>query len=151
MNSPIGSLYLVASEKGLQGIFWEKQPAPLAKTLSSSAPEIKALALAQSQLGEYFRGQRKAFDLPLDIQGTEFQQRVWKELAKVPYGKTISYRELARRIKNEKAVRAVGTANGKNPLCVVIPCHRVIASDGTLGGYSGGLDVKARLLQIEQG
>jgi methylated-DNA-[protein]-cysteine S-methyltransferase len=150
MSSPIGTLYLVASARGLQGIYWKKQPVPLTRSLISSAPEIKALASAEQQLDEYFKGQRKTFDLSLHMQGTEFQKKVWKELLKIPYGKTISYGELARRIKNEKAVRAVGTANGKNPLCVIIPCHRVIASDGTLGGYSGGLTIKARLLQLEQ-
>lgn len=150
MDSMIGRLYLVASEKGLQGIYWKRQPVPMMKTLRALSSEVKVLAVAQSQLDQYFRGKRRDFDLPMDIQGTDFQKRVWTELNQIPYGKTISYRELANRIDNENAARAVGTANGRNPLCIIIPCHRVIASDGTLGGYSGGLEIKARLLQLEQ-
>jgi methylated-DNA-[protein]-cysteine S-methyltransferase len=150
MNSVIGRLYLVASEKGLQGIYWKRQPVPMMKNLRSPSPEVKILARAQSQLDEYLSGRRKNFDLPLDILGTDFQRRVWTELNKIPYGKTISYRELAIRIENENAARAVGTANGKNPVCIIIPCHRVISSDGTLGGYSGGLAIKTKLLQLEQ-
>jgi methylated-DNA-[protein]-cysteine S-methyltransferase len=151
LDSKIGPLYLVASETGLQGVFWKKQRAPLAGSLSSEAPEIRILARAKSQLEEYLSGQRQAFDLPLDIQGTPFQQKVWAQLSRIPYGKTVSYKDIARKIKNENAVRAVGTANGKNPLCIIVPCHRVIASDGTPGGYSGGLDIKHRLLELERG
>lgn len=151
MNSEIGPLFLVASEKGLQGVLWEKQNAPLVKSLNSQAQEIQILSQAKSQLEEYLSGKRKAFELPFDVEGTPFQKQVWKELSKIPYGKTVSYRELAQRIKREKAVRAVGTANGKNPLCIIVPCHRVIAADGSLGGYSGGLKLKQKLLELERG
>lgn len=142
MNSPIGKLYLTASQKGLAGVFWEKQNVPMKDTL--------LLRQAQRELNEYFSRQRKVFDVPFDLDGTEFQKKVWQQLLKIPYGKTISYSELADRIKNPKAVRAVGTANGKNPICVLIPCHRVIAADGSLGGYSGGLDKKSKLLELER-
>lgn len=149
MKSKIGPLYLVASEKGLQGVHWKKQSAPMMKSLNGSSLQIKSLAQAVEQLEEYFSGKRKKFDLPLHFQGTEFQKKVWKQLSKIPYGKTYSYRDIARKIKNEKAVRAVGTANGKNPFCIIVPCHRVIAADGTLGGYTGGLKLKTRLLGLE--
>lgn len=151
MTSDIGSLYLVASEKGLQGVFWEKQNAPLIKSLKSQTQEIQILSQAKNQLEEYLSGKRKVFELPFDVEGTPFQMQVWKELSKIPYGKTVSYRELAQRIQHEKAVRAVGTANGKNPLCIIVPCHRVIAADGSLGGYSGGLKLKQKLLELERG
>ena len=150
VNSKVGSLYLVASEKGLQGIFWKKQSEPMAKSLKETGAEIKILSKAVRELGEYFEGKRKKFDLPLTFNGTPFQNRVWKELYKIPYGKTYSYKDVADRIKNSKAVRAVGTANGKNPFCIVVPCHRVIAADGSIGGYSGGLGIKIKLLRLEQ-
>lgn len=141
MKSKIGSLYLVASEKGLQGIFWNKQNVPMAKS--------RILSESARQLEEYLSGKRKSFNLPLDVTGTPFQKSVWKELKKIPYGKTSSYKDIAQRIKNAKAVRAVGSANGKNPLCIIVPCHRVIAHDGGLGGYSGGPEIKKRLLKLE--
>ncbi len=148
-DSRIGPLYLVASEKGLQGVYWEKQRVPMATTLRSNAPEIENLTRAQTQLEDYLSGNRKNFDLALDVEGAPFQKQVWQELSKIPYGKTVSYTEIARRIKNDRAVRAVGTANGKNPLCIIIPCHRVIAANGSLGGYSGGLSIKEKLLRLE--
>lgn len=148
MNSKIGPLYLVASEKGLQGVFWKKQTTPMTKSLKGSEREIKILSQAAHELEEYFSSQRKKFEVPLDIHGTPFQKQVWEQLNKIPYGKTHSYKEIANQIKNAKAVRAVGTANGKNPLCIIV--HRVIAADGSLGGYSGGLDIKNKLLQLEQ-
>src|SRR4030095_12293191 len=101
-------------------------------------------------LKEYFSGVRHDFDLPLDIQGTAFQKRVWEQLRRIPYGKTASYRDIARMIGKKTAYRAVGNANGKNPLCIIVPCHRVIAADGSLGGYSGGLKIKTQLLKLEQ-
>jgi len=101
------------------------------------------------QFTEYFKGQRKKFDLPLEIVGTEFQKRVWKELEKIPYGETITYKELSIRLGDEKVIRAAASANGANPLSIIIPCHRVIGSDGSLIGYGGGLDVKEKLLQLE--
>lgn len=150
INSKIGTLYLVASEKGLKGMFWTKQAAPMAKSLDGAAPEIKILSRTTAQLDEYLNGKRKKFDLPLDAAGTAFQQQVWQELSKIPYGETRSYKDIARRIRNPKAVRAVGGANGRNPVCIIVPCHRVIAADGSLGGYSGRPGVKSRLLELER-
>ena len=142
----LGELYFLASEKGLQAVGWEKYKAPFASSLEQN----KHLSAAVAQMEEYVSGERKQFDLDFDIEGTEFQKKVWSALAKIPYGKTLSYRDVARKIKKEKAVRAVGGANGKNPLCIIVPCHRVIAADGTIGGYSGGLDRKRALLALEQ-
>jgi methylated-DNA-[protein]-cysteine S-methyltransferase len=102
------------------------------------------------QLGEYFAGERSRFDIPMALEGTGFQRRVWSELCSIPYGTTISYGELAHRIDNPKACRAVGSANGRNPIAVIVPCHRVVAGDGSLGGYGGGLDRKAVLLELER-
>ena len=101
------------------------------------------------QLEEYFAGRRRGFDLPLDLRGTDFQKRCWQELLKIPHGETRSYAEIARAIGNPAAVRAVGLANGKNPIAIIVPCHRVIGSDGSLTGYGGGLDVKRQLLELE--
>lgn len=102
-----------------------------------------------TQLAEYFRGERREFDLPLAPRGTEFQRKVWAALRRIPFGKTISYRQLAQNIGNPAAMRAVGGANGANPIAIIIPCHRVVAADGTLGGYTGGLGFKRRLLELE--
>jgi methylated-DNA-[protein]-cysteine S-methyltransferase len=141
MDSKIGPLYLVASDKGLMGIFWTRQTAPMAEKQNFQA--------VIDEVTEYLDGKRKKFDLPLDVVGTEFQKRVWKELLKIPYGKTVSYQSIANKI-GTNGVRAVGSAIGKNPLCIVIPCHRVIASNGGLGGYSGGLTIKKALLSMER-
>ena len=103
------------------------------------------------QLKEYFAGKRTAFSLPLNFSGTDFQKKVWSELMKIPYGKTISYQELALRLGDDKVIRAAGTANGKNPVAIIVPCHRVIGSDGTLVGYTGGLWRKKMLLEFEAG
>ena len=150
MNSPIGTLYLVATSKGLQGVYWKKQPSPITKSLVGTQPSVRNLAQAANELEEYFDGRRKKFTLPLDLAGTPFQKSVWAQLQKIPYGGTCSYKDIASKIKNSKAVRAVGSANGKNPLCIIIPCHRVIASDGSPGGYSGGTSLKTRLLTLEK-
>lgn len=149
-KSKIADLYLVASESGLSGVYWKKQALPLTKSLVGIRPQIKILKIVSKQLKEYFSGQRKKFNLPVDIMGTDFQVQVWKALAQIPYGKMVSYSDIAKKIKNSKAVRAVGSANGKNPLCIIVPCHRVIASDGSLGGYSGGLKFKKLLLELER-
>ena len=106
---------------------------------------------ATEQLRAYFDGKRKEFDLPLVLDGTPFQEKVWRALAEIPYGRTVSYGQLAKSIGSPKAVRAVGAANGRNPLPIVLPCHRVIGSDGKLHGYAGGLDIKAALLDLERG
>ncbi len=149
ITTPVGNLYLEASEKGLKALHWRKQSSRLAQTLSGSLPEEKILKNANEQLTQYFSGQRKDFDLPLDPEGTVFQQKVWRALSQIPFGKTVSYAAIAKKIKNSKAARAVGSANGKNPLCIIIPCHRVISSDGSIGGYAGGLTMKRRLLKLE--
>ncbi len=149
VQTEIGDIFLVASDKGLQTLLWEKQDTPLTKDLDQKIPAHKILREAAQQIKDYIAGRRTQFDLPLDITGTPFQQKVWNELRRIPFGQTISYAELAKRIKNPKASRAVGSANGKNSICVVIPCHRVIAADGSLGGFSAGLEVKRRLLAIE--
>lgn len=149
IKSPVGKLLLTADEKALTGIYFESKQAPLEDGWESrsSHPILKA---ARRQLEEYFAGKRKAFDLPLAPKGTVFQRRVWKALERIPYGKTQSYGEIARKIKNPKAVRAVGAANGANPIPIVVPCHRVIGADGKLIGYGGGLPRKQKLLALEQ-
>lgn len=105
---------------------------------------------AMEQLREYFSGQRKQFELPYELRGTEFQKKVWAALEAIPYGQTRSYREIAQAVGNPKAVRAVGAANGKNPMWIVVPCHRVIGADGGLTGYAGGVELKRALLELEQ-
>lgn len=148
MDSKIGPLYLVGSENALHGIFWEKWQVPMVDG-SQTTSEI-FLKKAAHQIEEYLSGRRRQFDLPLAPEGTEFQKRVWAELSKIPYGETRSYKDVATALNDPKASRAVGTANGANPLCIVVPCHRVVSADGSLGGYSGGLAVKKALLSLEQ-
>ena len=123
----------------------------MAQSLKGSGRAFQTLVKAERELKEYFSGKRKKFSVPLNAQGTAFQKSVWNQLSKIPYGETVSYRDIAIKIKNKKAVRAVGTANGKNPFCIIIPCHRVIAADGSLGGYSGGIQFKKKLLALETG
>lgn len=143
LETPAGPLYLIASERGLQSAYFGRPEAgvPMGRT--------PILAQAERELEEYFAGRRREFEIPLDVQGTPFQAKVWAVLARIPYGQTLSYGDVALRIGSPRAVRAVGTANGRNPVCVLVPCHRVIAADGSLGGYSGGLEVKERLLALE--
>ncbi len=149
MKSKIGPLYLVATKNGLMGVFWSQHSSPLQKTLLGNEPQLKVLSKAVTEIEEYLEGDRKKFDLKLDLNGTPFQMKVWQQLAKIPYGETVSYLEIAKMLKSPKAARAVGTANGKNPLCIIIPCHRVIATNGSMGGYSGGLLIKSKLLKLE--
>jgi len=149
MESGIGPLWLVASEKGLRGVHWEPQTVPMADA-GCETPAKHILMMTVRQLEEYLSGARKVFDVPLDIRGTDFQKSVWQELQRIPYGETVSYRDIASRLKNQKAFRAVGTANGKNPISIIIPCHRVIAADGSLGGYAGGFDIKSKLIELEK-
>ncbi len=147
--SPVGELLLLSSTAGLLAIRFEEE----AKALLPSAEwrcEAEPFHEAIEQLQEYFAGERVDFDLPLAPQGTPFQLKVWKALQKIPYGETISYAELARRIGNPAAVRAVGAANGSNPIPIIIPCHRVIGSNGALVGYGGGLHIKKALLALEK-
>jgi methylated-DNA-[protein]-cysteine S-methyltransferase len=149
MHSSLGSLYLVASAAGLRGVYWTKQAFPMLSALQAKSMEASVLSRSAEEISEYLSGKRKSFEFPVDPVGTPFQKRVWLQLQKIPYGRTCSYGEIARKLKKPRAVRAVGTANARNPLCIVIPCHRVIASNGTLGGYSGGLKKKQRLLSLE--
>lgn len=149
-QSPLGPLTLAASERGLSGVYFAEH-----KHFSGVAdwqPDAGQPYLQQAiqQLHEYFHGGRRAFDLPLDLSaGTAFQQAVWRALQAIPYGQTCSYRDLAVHLNNPAAVRAVGAANGKNPVSIIIPCHRVIAVSGALTGYAGGLENKQRLLRFE--
>lgn len=146
MDSLIGPLYLVANDHALEFVLWKKLSIPMAKSLEDS----NILKIAVSEIEAYLKGELKKFTVPLDPKGTEFQKKVWKQLSLIPYGKTCSYKDIAIKLKDKNASRAVGTANGKNPLSLIVPCHRVIASDGTLGGYAGGLDIKSKLLSLEK-
>ena len=141
---------VLASSKGIKKIFLNptKETTELtsATKLRSDDPYLFGIF---SQLEEYFAGTRKKFDVPLDLEGTDFQKKVWEELKKIPYGKTISYKTLAEKLGDVKSIRAVGKANGQNPIAIIIPCHRVIGSDGSLTGYAGGLDIKEKLLHLE--
>lgn len=150
MESPVGRLLLTADERALTGIYFQGgYPAVGDDWKERSAHPV--LRAAKRQLGEYFAGRRRNFDLPLAPKGTPFQLSVWKALLGIPYGKTRSYGDIARKIGKPKAVRAVGAANGANPIPLVVPCHRVIGSDGSLTGYGGGLPRKQRLLALEHG
>jgi len=147
IDSPVGKLRLVASSKGLTAIDVKATYSKLATKPDGRAQEI--LAEARKQLTQYFAGDRKKFDIPLDLRGTPFQIKAWKTLTRIPYGKTISYSEQAKAMRNAKAFRAVGSANGRNPIPIVVPCHRVIAGNGELGGYSLGLKMKRQLMNLE--
>ncbi len=148
LDTPIGQLTLVASEAGLNMILFESEDPPEIDAAIDESDPI--LSSAARQLSEYFAGERREFDLPLDLEGTEFQKDAWLALADVPYGETTSYGEQAQAIGRPGAFRAVGAANGRNPVPIVLPCHRIVGADGSLTGFAGGLDVKARLLALEQ-
>jgi methylated-DNA-[protein]-cysteine S-methyltransferase len=149
LESPIGTLLLAADANGLQQILFSTDGRP-ARPDPTWQEDAAALAEVVRQLNAYFAGELENFDLAVSPQGTPFQQKVWRELQKIPYGETLSYGELARRIGNPKACRAVGLANGSNPISIVIPCHRVIGSNGKLTGYGGGLPIKEKLLALEK-
>jgi methylated-DNA-[protein]-cysteine S-methyltransferase len=148
--SPVGRLKLVASESGLIAILWENEN-PRRVRLSEQVEDDHQSILVETerQLGEYFAGKRDVFSIPLDMRGTDFQKDVWRALQGIPFGKTQSYGEIAKQLGRPMASRAVGAANGRNPISIVVPCHRVIGSSGKLTGFAGGLDVKAQLLQLE--
>jgi methylated-DNA-[protein]-cysteine S-methyltransferase len=148
MPSPVGELLLVAGPRGLTNIVYPNDRGSHVPLQQWKEGGSVCHAAAQ-QLKEYFGGIRNTFDLPLDPHGTPFQQRVWRALLAIPYGETISYGELARRIGRPTSQRAVGAANGQNPLPIVVPCHRVIGSNGSLTGYGGGLPIKQHLLELE--
>lgn len=147
-DSPVGRLLLAGDGERLIQVCFQCGPRPQRPAdgwMDDGAPFRAAIR----QLGEYFAGERRRFELPLAPRGTDFQRRVWRALTEIPYGGTISYGELARRIGNPSASRAVGLANGANPLPIVVPCHRVIGADGSLTGFGGGLPIKRRLLALE--
>jgi methylated-DNA-[protein]-cysteine S-methyltransferase len=152
MDSPVGKLKLITSGTGLAAILWENDD-PKRVRLSPLAedPENPILLETECQLGEYFAGKLTAFTVPLDFKGTEFQKSVWKALLTIPFGETRSYGQIAKQIGRPAASRAVGAANGKNPISIIAPCHRVIGSNGELTGFAGGLAAKERLLGIESG
>jgi len=149
-NTPVGALRLVGSEMGLSMVWFlrgskRQEPNPDWKEDAAFFMDVRR------QLDEYFAGALREFDIPLVFEGTSFQKRVWKRLQAIPYGETISYGELAKKIGDPKAVRAVGAANGQNPIPIIVPCHRVIGSNGSLTGFGGGLENKRKLLELERG
>ena len=147
MSSPVGKLTLVASKNGLVAIDVRNNAKQVVTAKDASAQSI--LLKTKKQLEQYFAGKRTSFDVALDLVGTEFQVKAWRALCRIPFGKTITYGQQASNIKKPKAFRAVGSANGKNPIPIIVPCHRVVASDGSLGGYSLGLKMKKQLLALE--
>jgi len=149
MQSPIGGLHIAASNQGLRFIEFGGREFP-PRNLRTNWDESEAATRPfVAQLNEYFAGRRHEFTFPLDLRGTPFQIRCWRALLRIPYGETRSYAQLARTVECAKGIRAVGQANHRNPIPIVVPCHRVLASDGTLGGYGGGLEVKRKLLRLE--
>lgn len=156
LDSPVGPLLCVAGEVALRSLLFldEASEAPArAERLGarfSEAPDHPIIDQTRRELDEYFRGERRIFTVPLDMRGTEFQRRVWDALRRIPYGETTSYADIARRIDAPRAVRAVGGANGANPIPVIVPCHRVIGACGALTGFGGGLERKRILLDLER-
>jgi methylated-DNA-[protein]-cysteine S-methyltransferase len=150
METEIGDLTLVGDGEELTGLYMQdhRHRPPIAP---GGRRDDAAFAEARGQVAEYLAGERREFDLPLRMQGTEFQQEVWRGLLEIPYGETLSYGELAARIGRPGASRAVGLANGRNPISIVVPCHRVIGSSGALTGYGGGMERKRHLLDLEAG
>lgn len=149
VTTPVGPFVVDADDHGIT--FLSLDGAPPVEVSSETRTSRAVLAETERQLDEYFAGERTSFDLPLALRGTPFQLRVWRALCDIPYGETISYGELARRVGAPGAARAVGLANGRNPVPIIVPCHRVIGANGTLTGYGGGLDRKRWLLALEAG
>lgn len=150
VRSPIGRLKLVASDRGLVAILWEHDsPRRVRLAEIVECVEHPVLVRTENELNEYFAGKRSTFTVPFDMRGTYFQKQVWEALLGIPYGETRTYGQLAKQLGNPKATRAVGAANGRNPLAILVPCHRVIGYSGKLTGFAGGLDAKARLLRLE--
>lgn len=152
MDSPVSKLTIITSSAGLHAVLWENDRKELDKVTSlfRQSSDEQTIIETKKQLREYFAGKRKIFDLPLIINGTDFQIQCWQQLLKIAYGRTVSYGEQAEKVGNKNKARAVGMANGLNPISIVIPCHRVIGSSGHLVGFGGGLDKKAYLLELEQ-
>lgn len=149
--SPVGELTLVANVEGLAAILWENdRPGRVRLGPLTEDDKHPVLIETERQLGEYFAGERREFDVPLFFAGSDFQKRVWQALLAIPFGKTRSYGEIAHQLGNAGASRAVGAANGRNPISIIAPCHRVVGSTGKLTGFAGGLEAKAFLLALEQ-
>ncbi|MFW2381326.1 MAG: methylated-DNA--[protein]-cysteine S-methyltransferase [Acidimicrobiales bacterium] len=146
--SPVGELHIITSEIGVVAILWPDDERWEFDTVEGTTPIAERTA---EELAEFFNGTRTDFTVPLDLRGTEFQRTVWESLTEIPFGQTVSYAEQAARLGRPTAVRAVASANGKNPVSIVVPCHRVIGSNGTLTGYAGGLEAKRLLLDLESG
>lgn len=150
IETPVGELTLVASDRGVVAILWEDDsPSRVKLSTTQHDDDHPILCETERQLRAYFAGELQHFTLPMDARGTEFQQKVWHALTTIPFGETRSYGQIATQIGHPKAVRAVGAANGRNPLSIIAPCHRVIGSNGKLTGFAGGLAVKAFLLALE--
>ncbi len=150
VGSPIGSLKLVASERGLVALLWENdRPRRVPLGGMGESHDQPVLKQTEAQLGEYFASERITFTVPLDMRGTPFQKLVWEALLAIPYGETRTYSQLASQLGSPRATRAVGAANGRNPVAIIAPCHRVIGSSGKLTGFAGGLAAKAHLLELE--
>ena len=150
MPTPVGVLTLVGGTEGLAAILWETDdPKRVQLSIAWEDRTFPLLVETERQLSEYFAGSRKRFTVPLDFSGTEFQKKVWQALLTIPFGETRSYGDIARQVGNPKAMRAVGAANGKNPISIIAPCHRVIGASGALTGFAGGMKAKAFLLDHE--
>ena len=154
VDSPVGVLSLIASGNGLHAVLWatdwqDERCKTIVKTLRVSEKH-PVITEVKKQLAEYFSKKREKFDLPVILDGTEFQKKAWKQLVKIPYGQTISYGEQAKKIGDPKKARAVGAANSRNPVSIIVPCHRVIAKNGDLTGFGGGLHNKKLLIELEQ-
>ncbi|MGB9236525.1 MAG: methylated-DNA--[protein]-cysteine S-methyltransferase [Terriglobales bacterium] len=150
-SSPVGPLFLAASTKGLVRLEFETRMMKLDSGTTELHESKQALAPYLRELDEYFAAERREFTIPLDLRGTDFQLACWRALLAIPYGETRSYADIARAIGHPQAFRAVGMSNNRNPVAIIVPCHRVIASGGGLCGYGGGLDIKRKLLDLEQG
>jgi len=152
IESPVGKLRLVASANALVAVLWERErPDRLKLEAMKFAPQQPILIETERQLSEYFVGRRTAFDLPLEPSGSAFQKKVWRALTEIPFGQKRTYLDLANAIGSPKAYRAIGAANGKNPISIIVPCHRVVGANGALTGFASGLEAKAKLLALEAG
>jgi methylated-DNA-[protein]-cysteine S-methyltransferase len=150
--SPIGKLHLIASAEALLCLAFDQNQEACCSRLALGTcidGENEVICQTKRELSEYFAGTRRFFSVPVDLKGTEFQRRAWEALRAIPFGATISYQAQARELGQAGAVRATGSANGRNPVAIIVPCHRVVRSDGTIGGYAGGVEVKSRLLELE--